>query len=629
MSHETECKVTLFFRFTQIFLSKITNFVALKSMHVNLLVAMLRKSEISQGVARSTKAFFNAMLVVGVVLCFVSGFTSCNKDQEIGALAKPVIEFSEPSGIYSVRVGHELCLEPQVENADGATFEWSVDGRIVGRDPSFVSTWNVPGEYYLLLTVENAAGVAREEVLVTVLDATPPTISLSLPEFGLKLLPDQSRLLAPRYQHSDMEGFSVRWMVDGVEVADTPDYEFCRSETRSYSVCVIARNVDGESRLEFTVDVVHRLPSRLVFPPLSATSKTSDRYVFAGQTVMLCPYGEYVDTDQYVWSVNGVPADGKNNWFKFSPTLPGEYIVEASTDQTSAQIRVVCVDGDAALRFRPAQASSSSFSTVVYEWLPAPGQFIGDVSSVGGMTADIATPDAACRWAQQRLDTKRFVSLGAWGGYLVVGFDHSIRAGHGDYDFIIGGNASDTSNEPGIVWVMQDANGNGLPDDEWYQLRGSAFDDPSTLSFYAATYYRPAGQRMAVEWTDNLGASGLVEWMGASHTQPHYYPAWVETDRYTLYGPRLQARSTQNPVTGHWTNPPFSWGYADNLGSDLLSDADMQACGFKISNAVLPDGSPVALDYIDFVKVQTGVMGKSGLLGEISTEVFFVEDVSI
>ena len=39
--------------------------------------------------------------------------------------------------------------------------------------------------------------------------------------------------------------------------------------------------------------------------------------------------------------------------------------------------------------------------------------------------------------------------------------------------FAIQGNAFDSSNEPGIVWVMQDVNGNGLPDDEWYELRGS------------------------------------------------------------------------------------------------------------------------------------------------------------
>ena len=38
---------------------------------------------------------------------------------------------------------------------------------------------------------------------------------------------------------------------------------------------------------------------------------------------------------------------------------------------------------------------------------------------------------------------------------------------------------------------------------------------------------------------------------------------------------------------------------------------------------------PVKLQYIDFIKVQCGVLSKSGWLGEISTEVFSFEDLSI
>ena len=35
----------------------------------------------------------------------------------------------------------------------------------------------------------------------------------------------------------------------------------------------------------------------------------------------------------------------------------------------------------------------------------------------------------------------------------------------GGYEFSVAGNQIDTSNEPGIVWVMQDVNGNGIPDE--------------------------------------------------------------------------------------------------------------------------------------------------------------------
>ena len=54
------------------------------------------------------------------------------------------------------------------------------------------------------------------------------------------------------------------------------------------------------------------------------------------------------------------------------------------------------------------------------------------------------------------------MSLGGFGGYIIVGFDHSIAARGLEYDFAIQGNAfggagaSGQSNEPGVVWVMQD-----------------------------------------------------------------------------------------------------------------------------------------------------------------------------
>lgn len=66
-------------------------------------------------------------------------------------------------------------------------------------------------------------------------------------------------------------------------------------------------------------------------------------------------------------------------------------------------------------------------------------------------------------------------------GYIIVGFDHSIPNSGNQYDFCVQGNAFDGSSEPGIVWVMQDINGNGLPDDEWYELKGSEAGKEETI----------------------------------------------------------------------------------------------------------------------------------------------------
>lgn len=76
------------------------------------------------------------------------------------------------------------------------------------------------------------------------------------------------------------------------------------------------------------------------------------------------------------------------------------------------------------------------------------------------------------------------MSLGAFGGYLVVGFDHSIE-NDGGYNIGVSGNSFDGSSEPGIVWVMQDENGDGLPNDTWYELKGSEYGKPETTQDYA------------------------------------------------------------------------------------------------------------------------------------------------
>ena len=286
--------------------------------------------------------------------------------------------------------------------------------------------------------------------------------------------------------------------------------------------------------------------------------------------------------------------------------------------------------------FRPATAASSATSTRVYEWTPAPGQFINETTMIQSISGDV-TPEKAAEWAQKRLDDRLYVSLGGFGGYIVVGFDHSIANSKGSYDFAIMGNSyfneatgQGGSNEPGIVYVMQDTNGNGLPDDTWYELRGSETGKPGTMRDYAVTYTRPSAPGSDVQWTDNKGNSGTISYIGFVHTQDYYYPLWIKSDSYTLTGTCLAARTSQYASTGMWNNNPYEWGYADNMGQDNTETVYGKQCNrFRISDAINADGTDASLSYIDFVKVQTGVNSKAGALGEVSTEVFGFADLSI
>lgn len=284
--------------------------------------------------------------------------------------------------------------------------------------------------------------------------------------------------------------------------------------------------------------------------------------------------------------------------------------------------------------YRAKTETSIAEHTIVFEFTPAPGQFINE-TKVGGFTGEETTPEAAVAYATQRMNEGLYVSLGGFGGYIVVGFDHSID-NTGGYDFGIEGNSFSGSSEPGIVWVMQDKNGNGLPDDTWFELAGSETGKETTVRNYAVTYYRPSEPQQPVKWTDNLGNEGEVDYLKQFHKQDYYYPLWITADSYTLTGTCLEARNYDQSGNGtYWVQAEYDWGYADNFSEiDRLTDdnnanAAANANYFKISNAIDAEGNPVDLKYIDFIKVQTGCNTKSGWLGENSTEVFGFFDYSM
>lgn len=312
-------------------------------------------------------------------------------------------------------------------------------------------------------------------------------------------------------------------------------------------------------------------------------------------------------------------------------------ITRTNETRATLEFTVECHSEEESHR-RPASGASSATWNRVYEYTPAPGQFINELVS-GGFTGTETTPEAAVAYAEERMRKNTWVSLGGWGGYIVVGFDHSIdnsSSGYkGGYNFSITGNAFKGSSEPGIVYVMQDTNGNTLPDDEWYELKGSEFGKEETVQDYAVTYYRPTYSGADVQWKDNQGVKGKIDYLKQYHDQPSYYPAWIGTDSYTLYGPCLKSRTYDQSGNGsYWVNGEYDWGYADNFGNDRLSEDDNAAAGamkvyFKISNAVDKNGQPADLKYIDFIRVQTGVNAKAGWLGENSTEVFGFTDENI
>ncbi len=252
------------------------------------------------------------------------------------------------------------------------------------------------------------------------------------------------------------------------------------------------------------------------------------------------------------------------------------------------------------------EGGTSQYVTTLFEFMPAPGQFIN--KAPGNLVS-----------AEGLIGKTGMVSLGAWGGYVVYGFDHSVPNKEGN-DIDVTGNALAEWSEPGIIYVMVDNNGNGKPDDTWYELAGSEFGktDGTYLRDYEVTYFRPESIDKDIAWTDNKGNTGFVK-KNTFHRQA-YYPEWITANSYTLKGSWLKTKVDPSRPT-YVTSLPYDWGYSDN-------QTEAKGGGkVDISNAVDAKGSKVDLTAIDFIKIQTGVLADGGWLGEASTEVTAIKDM--
>ncbi len=290
----------------------------------------------------------------------------------------------------------------------------------------------------------------------------------------------------------------------------------------------------------------------------------------------------------------------------------------------------------------PDEPTSSAYITQIFDFCPAPGQYVNEMP----LYEDGDTQESMNAKVLAAIGTggNSMISLGGYGGYVVAGFDHRIENREGYCDFRVHGNAFintyDTglqggSCEPGIIMVSLDSNGNGLPDDEWYEIEGSAHadvtqelwyqqaadagNDVNFYSDYQITYSRSDSSE-EIAWSDNKSNLGVIS-QNIFHTQP-YYPQWIESDELTFSGSRLPQNSVPDD-SGIYVLYKFLYGYADN-------DTDSSdASAIDISWAIDSNGERVSLSGIDFVKVYCGVNQVSGSIGELSTEVSGISDLHL
>ena len=285
--------------------------------------------------------------------------------------------------------------------------------------------------------------------------------------------------------------------------------------------------------------------------------------------------------------------------------------------------------------------------TVWNEYRPAPGQFVNELPKYKEGDTEESMLKKVLECICDKNDV--LISLGGYGGYVTFGFDHTVVNVPGEMDFKIMGNSfyaeanpnpnapeSGGSAEPGIVMVSIDKNGNGVPDDEWYELAGSEYYKPGTLHNYSVTYYRTPDNHTAapipqspitdssyILWEANDGTTGYIE--KNSYHRQDYFPKWINNKQMTFSGTRLASNGVDESGTGsYYVLYAYDWGYADNHPNEV----EDKSC-FNIDWAVDKNGNHVQLDGVDFIRVFTGVNQSCGWLGETSTEICRAEDLHI
>ncbi len=421
------------------------------------------------------------------------------------------------------------------------------------------------------------------------------------------------------------KNLSYEWTWDGEAISYAEDLAYVPTQEGDHALAVAITDFESTVAFEYNVTVAGGLEISCLTGSMNAS--VDKPYALALGA----------DADSYQWYLDGEKFSQEaqfNNIF----TEAGQHTIKIETDTKG---------GIQEQEFTINVIEPSAYISSVFDYLPAPGQFVNTLPVA--LASDTQSDMNMKVLASLENNKKSMITLGGYGGYVVVGFNQTIENKDGLCDFRVLGNAfysaanPDEENlpggscEPSIIMVSKDVNKNGIPDDEWYEIQGSSHIDHTKECWYnkakeagndvefyfrdfELTYTKPEKEPSAdgyatyIPWKDNKGNEGYLA-KNTFHGQP-YYPSWVKEDKLTFKGSRLPQNAIDESGKGNYfVLYALLYGYGDN-GLDAKDDS-----AIDISWAVDDQKQPANLDGVDFIKMYGGVNQVNGWLGECSTEV--------
>jgi hypothetical protein len=245
--------------------------------------------------------------------------------------------------------GHRFSLEVEDPEQEKLDYEWTVDGKKTGMQPTF--TWKAQGEgkHRIKVVVKDQAGlsIAQEwQVAVVAPPATPPPPPFSTPTNAApritQVLPTDRSISAQEkatIEFSalalDPEGEEVvyRWSVDGKQVAQDNRFAYAADRAGKHRVELEVTDRGG-LKDSFHWDV--RIDASPAAPRVTMYTPYKQRMPLYSHLSRF--FGVEVETPgmveppiQYTWKIDGRPAAGRELLeFKDQPLGPHEIEVQAT-----------------------------------------------------------------------------------------------------------------------------------------------------------------------------------------------------------------------------------------------------------------------------------------------------------
>jgi len=364
--------------------------------------------------------------------------------------------------------------------------------------------------------------------------------------------------------------------------------------------------------LGFTVLLVSCSKSEKLTGPIISISIPAEGFkVEVGKSLSLNPIVINGEKSSYTWEVNGSIVSSAK-LYTFTPSKIGNYNLQLKvSNEIGSDNKTILIS---------AFSNLSPYITKVYDYKYGPGQHASLIPADWKGDNFIGQP-----W----IGSKQYTSLGGWGGYIIAGFDHIVKNVEGA-DFAIFTQPGPSS-EPAVVFVMNDENKDGIPNDgEWAEIKGSEYNHPETIHDYQVTYYKPVGNGN-ISWKDNKGNSNELKPVFES---PSWWWSGYGSKTEVIFAgvklPNAYKNISTQPDFENWivNTGMFTSGYAECY-NNLDYNTSLKANLLDISNAVDKAGNKVNLSDISFIKVQSGVFQIAGWLNEVSTEISGAADLSL